>query len=104
MAATKISWADWWALFNAMPDGTQRRFSVEQLGLFDGDFDHWMRSRSADVIVEVIHDAPIEIVVLYLCLLPKKRAQKEIDARPQSDAPRLIAAYYNPPKLLTGGR
>jgi len=107
--AARMTWPDLWALFNALPDGAYRRHLVGELGLLDvqgrmGEFDQWMRSRSPAIVAEVIHDAPIDVVVLYLCLVPKKEANQIIKARPQTDWPRLTAAYHNPPKLLTGGR
>lgn len=98
--AASLTWPDFWGLFKALPDD-RKRYVAEQLA--GVDFDRWMHARSPQVIRETLDNAPIEVALLYISLLPQAQAKKVLLAYPKTEHARLNAAYMRPPKLLTGG-
>lgn len=76
-----IDWSSFWKMFDSL-EGERKAYVASQVGA--GSFDDWMRSRSVPVLMEVLTEAPKEVALSYVGLLPKKYAYRVIATYPTS--------------------
>jgi len=70
---TKLTWADWWAVFINLPDEQRYRIWNENFVSLD-EWKNFIRNKADDIQVEILEYAPRELIGSVAdCLLFKAR-------------------------------
>lgn len=80
----KIDWDDFWVGFKGS-ETNEAMLRIATALSYGGPFREWVATRTEKVQIEVLHEAPVDIIIGYCDVLSDKVIMKILEDRPLPD-------------------